>query len=219
MNEQTLSQFRTETRHFFLISVLNLVFSAIAIATGVQYIVAAILGQTLDPVLPGFPGVPGFRILTGAIAMVCFGLGIGWILSTVRIFEGIVTIKDNLEKDGDAITDERLTCLIVRMLAHYRDNRRTIRTMILVSTLGGVCFFVLGIGHSLKILTITAGGFVFTLDNLLLIPAMLLTLGIALASLLSSYYFSKFAEVWDRRLSEIDESECTLKEKLGLDEP
>jgi hypothetical protein len=219
MHKQTLSQFRTETRHFFLISVLNLVFSAIAIATGVQYIVTAILGQTLDPLMPGFPGIPGVRIFTGAIAMVCFGLGIGWILSTVRIFEGIVTIKDNLEKDGDAITDERLTCLIVRMLAHYRDNRRTIRTMILVCILGGVCFFVLAIGHSLKVLTITADGFAFTLDNLLLIPAMLLTLGIALASLLSSYYFSKFAQTWDRRLHEIGESECALKKTLGLDEP
>ena len=44
------------------------------------------------------------------------------------------------------------------------------------------------------------------------------TLGIALASLLSSYYFSRFAKVWDRRLQEIEESECALKKTLGLDE-
>jgi hypothetical protein len=213
-----LIQFRTEIRHFFLVSLLNLVFAAIAIATGVQYVVTAILGQTLDPVMPGFPVIPGFRIFTGAIALVCFGLGIRWILSTVRIYEGIVMIKDDLMSDGDAITDERLTCLIVRMLSHYRDNRRTIRTMILVCTLGGVLFFVLGIAHSLKVLSVTATGFAFTLDNLLLIPAMLLTLGISLASLLSSYYFSKFSQVWENRLHEIGESECALKQKLGLDE-
>ncbi|PKL69176.1 MAG: hypothetical protein CVV30_06255 [Methanomicrobiales archaeon HGW-Methanomicrobiales-1] len=213
-----LSQFRTEIRQFYLVSLLNLVFAAIAIAIGVQYMVTAILSQTIDPLIPGFPMIPGLRIFTGAIALICFGLGIRWILSTVRIFEGIVTIKDDLEKAGDAITDERLTCLIVRMLAHYRDNHKTIRTMILVCTLGGGCFFVLGIAHSLKALSVSAGGFAFTLDNLLLIPAMLLTLGIALASLLSSYYFSKFAKVWDRRLHEIDESECTLKKTLGLDE-
>ena len=213
-----LSQFRTEIRHFFLISILNLVFAAIAIAIGVQYVVTAILSQTLDPVNPGFPVMLGLRILSGAIAMICFGLGISWILSTVRIFEGIVTIKDDLEKAGSVITDERLTCLIVRMLVHYRDNYKTIRTMILVCTLGGGCFFVLGIANSLKALSVSSGGFAFTLDNLLLIPAMLLTLGIALASLLSSYYFSKFAKVWDRRLHEIEESECALKTKLGLDE-
>ena len=218
MMNPVLIQFRTEIRQFFLISLLNLVFAAIAIAIGVQYVVTAILSQTIDPAIPGFPVIPGLRIFTGAIGLICFGLGISWILSTVRIFEGIVTIKDDLEKAGDAITDERLTCLIVRMLAHYRDNHKTIRTMILVCTLGGGCFFVIGIANSLKVLSISSGGFAFTLDNLLLIPAMLLTLGIALASLLSSYYFSKFAKVWDRRLHEIEESECTLKKKLGLDE-
>ena len=185
------ASFRTEIRHFFLISLLNLVFAAIAIAIGVQYMVTAILGQTIDSVIPGFPAIPGLRIFTGAIAMICFGLGIRWILSTVRIFEGTVTIKDDLKRYGDAISDEHLTCMIVRMLAHYRDNRKTIRTMILVCTLGGVCFFVLGITNSIKILTVSSGGFAFTLDNFLLIPAMLLTLGISLASLLSSYYFSE----------------------------
>ena len=214
----TLSQFRTEIRHFFLVSLLNLVFAAIAIAIGVQYMVTAIIGQTLDPLIPGFPVIPGFRIFTGAVAMVSFGLGIRWILSTVRIYEGIVTIKDDLTRNGDAITDERLTCLIVRMLAHYRDNRTTIRTMILVCTLGGVLFFMLGIANSLKVLSVTSTGFAFTVDNLLLIPAMLLTLGISLASLLSSYYFSRFSLVWERRLHEIGESEWSLKQKLGLDE-
>ena len=216
---EALTQFRTEIRHFFLVSLLNLVFAAIAIAIGVQYMVATILGQTIDPFIPGFPVIPGLRILTGAIALCAFGLGIGWILATVRIFEGIVAIKDDLEKDGGIISGERLTCVIVRMLAHYRDNRRTIRTMVLVCTLGGLCFFVLGIANSIKFLSISSGGFAFTLDNLLLIPAMLLTLGLSLASLLSSGYFSQFARVWEGRLHEIGEAECTLHRKLGMDEP
>jgi hypothetical protein len=217
--KSTLIQFQKEIRQFFLVSLLNLVFAAIAISIGVQYMVTAVLSQTVDPVIPVFPGMLGLRIFTGAMAMICFGLGISWILSTVRIFEGIVTIKDDLENAGNAITDERLTCLIVRMLAHYRDNYRTVRTMILVCTLGGGAFFVLGIANSLKVLSVTSGGFAFTLDNLLLIPAMLFTLGISLASLLSSYYFLNFAQTWDRRLHEIDESECALKKTLGLDEP
>ena len=112
-----LYQFRKEIRHFFLISILNLVFAAIALGFGVQYIVTAILAQGADP------AASGLRILTGAVALVCIGLGTGWILATVRIFEGIVEIKDDLETEGTAITDHRLTCLIVRMLAHYRNNR------------------------------------------------------------------------------------------------
>ncbi len=206
------NQFKAEIRQFYLISLLNLVFAALAIAFGVQYIVSAVLGQSADP------ATTGLRMLTGALAVSSFGLGIGWILSTARVFEGVEKIQDDLDAEGDAITDDRLTCLIVRMLAHYRDNRRTIGTMILVCTLGGVCFFVLGIANGLKALSAASGSIAFTFDSYLLIPAMLLTFGIAIASLFSSYYFMKFAKVWDRRLHEIEESECALKKTLGLDE-
>lgn len=206
------NQFRTEIRHFYRISLLNLVFAALSIAFGVQYITTAVLGQSADPT------TTWLRMLTGAIALSCFGLGIGWIISTARVFKGVGMIKDDLDAEGEAITDERVTCLIVRMLAHYRDNRRTIGTMILVSTVGGVCFFVLGIANGLKAISVSSGGIAFTLSNYLVIPAMLLTFGIAGASLLSSYYFSKFAKVWDLRLHEIEESECALKKNLGLDE-
>jgi hypothetical protein len=204
------NQFKAEIRHFHLISLLNLVFAALAIAFGVQYIVSAVLGQSADP------STTGLRMLSGALALSCFGLSIGWILSTARVFEGVEKIKDDLDAEGDGITDDRITCLIVRMLAHYRDNRRTIGTMIRVCTLGGVCFFVLGIANGLKALSVLSGSISFTLDSYLLIPAMLLSLGIAISSLLSSYYFLKFARVWDRRLHEIEESECTLKKTLGL---
>jgi ascorbate-specific PTS system EIIC-type component UlaA len=104
------------------------------------------------------------------------------------------------------------------MLAHYRDNRKTIRTMILVSTIGGCFFVLLGIITGLRAVFLTGNGVAVIPDSLILFPAMFLTLGIAFASLLSSYYFSKFAKVWDQRLREIDESECTLQERLRLDE-
>ena len=82
----------------------------------------------------------------------------------------------------------------------------------------GYAFFVLGIATASKPCPSHRAVLRSRSIISLLIPAMLLTLGIALASLLSSYYFSKFAKVWDRRLHEIDESECALKKTLGLDE-
>lgn len=42
--------------------------------------------------------------------------------------------------------------------------------------------------------------------------------GIAIASFLSSFYLLMFTRVYDQRLEEINESECALQEKLGLDE-
>src|SRR5512139_431396 len=95
-----LNQFKTEIRQFYLISLLNLVFAALAIAFGVQYIVSAVLGASADP------ATSWIRILTGALALSCFGLGIGWIQSTARVFEGVETIKADLDTEGDAITDD-----------------------------------------------------------------------------------------------------------------
>jgi hypothetical protein len=212
MQNQALIQVRTEIRHFSIICLLNIVFAAMVIACGVIYMIAVVLG------LPTGLNTPLFRILIGAVAMVFFGLGIQWLLATIRIFNGVKSVQDKLDAEGTAIPDDRITCLIVQMLAHYRDNRTIIEKMIRVCTFGGVCFFGIGIGTSLEFLSISSGNISFTLNNLLVIPAMLFTLGIAFASLLSSAYFSKFSKTWDRRLHEIDESECTLKTTLGLDE-
>ncbi|MFA6331595.1 MAG: hypothetical protein WCX22_01465 [Methanoregula sp.] len=210
--KSALNQFKNEIRHFSRVSVFNLTFAGLAIASGLAYIVAEVFGLTLDPTMARFP------MLFSAAAMIIFGLGIGWLLTTARVFEGIVIIKGNLESEGETITDERLTCLIVRMFAHYRDNRKTIRTMILVSILCGGCYLVFGISACLEFLDSIGTGGEPTLHAYLLIPSILVIGGIAFASLLSSCYLSNFAKTWDRRLHEIDESECALKKKLEMDE-
>lgn len=208
MMNQAHVQLKTEISNFYRISLINLVFAALAIAFGISYMVTAVLGS------PFGPQAFLIRLVTGAAAMACFGLGLSWLLSTLRIFEGVETIRDALSASGEQLSEERLTCLIVRMLAYYRDNRDTIRTMIRVSTAGGCVFFILSITSGIRALSLTADGGSATFDSLVLLPGMLLTLGIALVSLMSSYYFSRFAGHWDRRLREIDESECTLKKTL-----
>ena len=212
MMNPALVRFRTEIVNFYRISLINLVFAALAIAFGISYMVTAVIGSPFGP--QAFP----LRLITGAAAMACFGLGLGWLLCTLRIFEGVETIQDALSESGEQVSEERLTCLIVRMLAHYRDNRDTIRTMIRVSTAGGCVFFVLSITSGIRALSLTADSGSATFDSLVLLPGMLLTLGIALVSLMSSYYFSRFAGHWDRRLHEIEESECALKKTLEMGE-
>ena len=211
MNSST-RQFIKEVRHFHRISILNIVFAALAIASGVLYIVIAVLGLNAG-ILFG-----EMRYLAGALALISFGLGLNWLLSTIRVFKGVAVIKRDLDSLNTRGTDEQVTCLIVRMLAHYRDNRATIRKIILVCTFGGCFFFLLGIVNSLEVLTIAGTGGTFSVNAMHLIPPMILSLGIAAASLLSSYYFDSFSTTWDRRLHNIDESECTLKQTLGLEE-
>jgi hypothetical protein len=77
---------------------------------------------------------------------------------------------------------------------------------------------ILGIATCLEAISIPADGSGFTLNYFRIIPGMLFTVGIALVTLLSSRSLSQYAKVWDSRLHEIKESECALKQKLGLDE-
>ena len=207
-----LSRFMREVRHLFHISILNMVFAALAIAYGVSYIVTAILGQDAGI------SSPALRVVLGVVAFVSVGLGISWLRSITRVVTGITAIRRDLHSLGDTPDEERATCLIVRMLAHYRENRTTIRTMILVCTAGGWAFFLLGIVNSLEILTISGTGGEFRLDAVRLIAPTVISLGIALVSLLSSHYFNQFSRTWNQRLQEIDESEFTLKKSLGLGE-
>jgi len=213
MHESAFLRFRNEIRRFYLITVANIVFAGLVMALGISVSVQqAVLIYELSSIALYTTHSPVIL----CIALVAALAGLVWILSSIRIFEGIKAIKDDIDWKGGEVPDEAFTRLIVRMLSHYRDNRTIIRTMILVCTLGGICLFALGIVGSLEYLSISAGGIVFTLNTYLVVPPMLLTLGVAVVSLASSFYFSRFAKVWDERLGEIEVFEVLLKETLEL---
>ena len=211
MTDETFRRFRSELNSFFILILMNLVFGALAMAFGVQFIVTSVLS------IQGGEGLTPFRIGAGIVSLISFGLGIAWIISSAEIFAGIEGIRSEFQNVKGPVPDESLTSGIVRMVAHYRKNRNTIDRMILVCTLGGVCFFVMGILNSVEFFSISLSSGRFTLNNYLLIPSALLTLGIALVSLLSSYYFSKFSKIWDLRLEETARSEDVLKKSMGSD--
>jgi len=214
MHETALSLFKTEIRHFFLISLLNLVFAAVTMAFGITTIV-----QQMIPVLEAFPSVLSlnFSPIILIVAGVAILVGFRWILASITIFEGVETLNDECAEKGSTITDEDLTGLIVRMLAHYRMNKDTIKTMILVCTLGGCCFFIFGIFNCIDYLTSRWIGAQFTIDAYFLIFSIIFAFGFSITCLYSSNYFSRFSAIWDLRLIEIEQSEGTLKKTMGLD--
>lgn len=211
MAETTIKQFKNELNSFFGLVILNLVFGALAIVFGMQFIVASILGLTTGQAMPEL------RLLTGAISLVCFGLGLSWTLSSAKILKGITGIRREFRNRQEPVPDEALTCWIIRTMAHYRDNQKTIHTMILVCTLGGFCFLALGLLNSLEFFSFSLSSGTFTLNSYLLLPSALLTLAVAIVSLASSFCFAKFSKTWDLRQDEISRSEYELAKKLGLD--
>lgn len=211
MTSTIYTHFYHELNSFFLVTLLNVVFGALAMAFGIQYIVASVLGLTDEEPLSLI------RIVTAAISMVGFGLGLSWIVSSVEILDGIDDIRNFLKENTTPVSDEITTCGIVRMIAHYRGHKKTIRTMILVCTIGGFCFLALGIISSIEVFSFSLTSGTITLNSYLLIPSALLALSVALVSLASSFYFSKFSKAWDLREDEISRTEHELAETLGRD--
>jgi hypothetical protein len=208
MTTENLTRFKKEHDSFFALVLVNLAFGSIATVFGIQYVVASVLGLT-----GGQSAV--LRVLAGAFAMLSFGLGLSWVVSSRKILKGLKGIRTELDIRREPVTEETLACWIVRMITHYRENRKTIRTMILICTLGGFCFLALGIIGSLEFISIGLSSGAFTLNGSLLVLPVLLALGAAAVSLASSLYFRTFSRAWDLRQGEIERSECELAEKLG----
>jgi hypothetical protein len=212
MKKKVSTQFEDEIRSFWILSFSNLVFAAITMAYGIMFIVTRLQEM-----------VNAGTLLLVSLIMVIVGfsvavLGIKWMISSVEIFSSVEELKSAYDARKGQMTPEDSTGFIIQMINQYRANRATIRTMILVCTAGGSCFLVLGIMSSIEFIAaiLTSG---MTTLNYLLIPSALLSLGIAMVSLLCSYYFRKYASVWDMRLSEISRSETVLEKTMEQNTP
>ena len=181
-------------------------------AIGVSFVVTAVLGLAGEQMpLP-------LRIITGSFCMICLCLGFMWVLTSARILKGITGVRREYRKQREPVPGEILTGWIVRLMAHYRENKKTIRWMILICSLGGGTYLVLGILNIIQGMNPMEGALDIWM-RMLPFAASAINLTIGIASLLSGYYFSKFSKTWDRRLEEVERSEDTLKKTLGLDWP
>ena len=208
MTDTVNSRFFYELNIFSLIILMNVVFGTLAIAFGVQYFVSSVLGLA-----EGDP-FSLWRITSAAFSMAACGLGLFWIISGVKIMDGLDDIRSASRDRKAPVPDEGTICGIIRMIAHYREHRKTIRTMIRICTLGGFCFLALGIFSSIEFFSFSLTSGTITLDNARLIPPTLLALGIAVVSLLSSFYFTRFSNAWDVREGEISRAEQVLADTL-----
>ena len=208
MTDATERRFRGELGNFLRVALLNVVFGALAVGLGAWYVTASVLDAT------GALPTPALRMAAGALALAAFGLGLAWLRSSARILRGAAAIRRELGGHARPVPEEVLTDGIVRMIAQYRENRKTIRTMVRVCTAGGFCLLALGIVSALESASIALSEGTVTFGSALL-PSTLVALGAGLTSLYSSYYFSRFSRVWDRRLAETVRGEERLRDVMG----
>jgi hypothetical protein len=207
MNTDTTTQFQGELDSFFFLALLNMAFGALAMAFGMQYILLAVLGQPI--VQTG----PVLRILGGAISLAGFGLGLSWILTSARVLRGIREIRKEYRHYEGPVPGEVLTGWIVRMLAHYRENKRILPWMITVSRLGGCCFVTLGIVNILQGTAALASG-TGGMDPALCFIAAAINLTIGAATIAISIGFHRYARAWDCRLEATAKNESILESAL-----
>ena len=215
-------KFSRELRSFFALCLVNLVFGSLAMAFGLQFIITAVLATAEAGTFEWFPL---FQILLGWAAA---AVGFRWILSSARILKGVKAIRREYRAMEKPVSPEALTGLIVRMMAHYRENWNAIWRMNLISTLGGCIFLILGVLNLYEGISALLAGSgpanIFLVQQGLTsgvaqtLPfsffAAALNLAIGLVSLLFSAWFRRYSRAWDRRLIEADRSGDALKATL-----
>jgi hypothetical protein len=209
MTETSLQQFGKELTSFFALVLLNLVFGALAMAVGMQVIVATLLqypaGET--PFI-----IAAARILLGTAG---FAIGFFWILSSAKILRGIGNVRREYRDHAEGpVMDETLTGWIVSVLAHYRGNRTVIRWMTLIAAAGGLIYLALGIANLVQgaqaLLGVAGQG-----PGVIAFAAAAVNLTIGLVAIYFSRWFHRYSRVWDLRLEQADSGVESLKRVLG----
>ncbi len=141
-------------------------------------------------------------------------IGLRWIVTSSHILKGIKGIRKEYRNRKEPVTDETLTGWIVTMMAHYRENTRTIRWMNGICLLGGCIYFAFGLQNLYEGLvpaTVTgstgAGVFPFA--------AAAINCTIGIVSILFSVYFHRYSQVWDKRMVKAETSNCAFWHAMG----
>jgi len=209
MTDHTLQQFGDELKSFFVLVLLNMAFGALTMAFGMQIILATFLPSATD-VHPGFI-LSTFRIVVG-IAGMC--IGFFWIVTSMKILRGVKgTWKEykNSAKAG-SVPAETLTAWIVKILAHYRENKTVVWRMTIISIAGGIFYLALGIVNLVQVS--------LALSSANLEPAIFAIFGapinscIGIVTLYFALRFRRYANAWDLRLKLANEGEESLKKAL-----
>ncbi len=208
MNLDNRKKFNVEIRSFLGLTIINLVFGALAIAIGVSTVVNNI--QYLME-LSEISIIPSILVCIGGFV---FLLGLYWIISSVEILDGITDITEEYKNFKGRITDDYFTSLIIRMMAQYRSNKTIIHRMVFIGRIGGHICIIAGIIEILFTLYNLNLSYI-TLDNLISIVGSVITLLLGFAIIIIVRYFNRYTKIWEKRLSDSNKTEKALQNAMG----
>ena len=199
MTTNTAQKLRRESNSLLGLSIINLVSAAMVLAFGSAALFPNIITMfnARNILLPEFM----WAILGG----LAFAIGIRWLIATAEVLEIHEQLKEGSKNKIN--NEEALTGVIVDAMASYREKRETIKMMMNISRIAGVCFLIAGV-YSIINTALTGG-------NLWLIAGAIPNFAIAVAAFIIPHYFSKYQQVWDSRLKESEKAEALLEKQLG----
>ena len=209
MATKIATKLKQEINSFMGLTLSNIVFSAVAMAFGISTLVPNVTAMVAAK------GILFPQLLLVIIGFLVFAVSIKWLVSSVEIFETAIELKGEYAKNK-AFDEEARTSLVVKMLSYYRENKSTIKKMMFISRIAGVCFLISG-AFTLTTIAINLAIGVQSLDLLTQVSGAAVTFAIAVASFIIPHFFGKYSKVWDQRLQETVKVENELKRQLGED--
>ena len=207
MATKTSEKLKQEVNSFLSLALINIVFSAVAMGLGISIIVPNIISMvTTQSVL--FPQIVFVAI--GGLASV---FSIKWLISSAEMFEVSDELKEDYAKNK-TLDEEAQTGLIVKMLSYYRKNKPTIKKMVWVSRIAGVCFLISGVFNLITaVINVTTG--VQLMDVGTQVLGAFINFAIASAGFIIPHFFGKYTMIWDKRIEKNAKAEVEFKRQLG----
>lgn len=187
------------------LSIVNIIFGALAIATGVSTTINRYFSMKeaaqFDIYSTALIGIGGILSI----------IGLWWIITSANIMDFSTDMHIEHHKKKSQVTEEVIISWIVQMVAYYRENKKTIRRMVQISRLGGIFFLSYGL---ILIVSELSGNIVLTDYTYQMIRTILLVC-LSIACFLIPHFFSKYASIWDSRIEQAEKAEEALIQQMG----
>jgi hypothetical protein len=207
MATKTSEKLKQEVNSFASLALINIVFSAVAMGLGISIIVPNITSiVTTQSVLFS-------QIVLVVIGGLAFAFSIKWLISSAEMFE----VSDELKEDhtkSKTLDEEAQTGLIVKMMAYFRENKPTLKKMMWVSRIAGLCFLISGV-FTIITAVINASTGVQLMDVGTQVLGAFIIFAIASAGFIIPHFFGKYTMIWDKRIEKNAEAEVEFRRQLG----
>jgi hypothetical protein len=210
MAQNTAQKLQHELNSMQGLSIINILCCAFALAFGVSFLFPNLIEvattQTVQLTQIGLMALGGLA----------FVVAIRWLIASAEIIDA----ADNLKKDfaehkkNQSLDDDALTGLIVKMAAAYRENKSTLKLMMIISKIAGICFAAGAVLVLIQTL-ISVALAVALWSTLAMVANAAILFAMAAACFIIPHFFGKYAAVWDRRLQKSVNAEVELEKQLA----